>query len=88
MTVQIANEDSAFFTFGETQPGNPRYPYLEEIKRRFNQFLLAKYGTRKQLKAAWTFENQCGLEADEDPEAGAEYLHKCSKCNRCVHGYR
>lgn len=71
MTVQIANEDSAFFTFGEIQPGNPRYPYLEEIKRRFNQFLLAKYGTRKQLKAAWTFENQCGLEADEDPEAGS-----------------
>ena len=25
---------------------------------------------------------------DGDPEAGAEYLHKCSKCNRCVHGYR
>lgn len=68
VTVQIANEDSAFFTFGDIGEDDSRFPYVTEVKERFNRFLLAKYASRKNLEEAWTFEGVCGLEAEEDPE--------------------
>ena len=71
MTIQIANEDSAFFTFKEITPENSRYPYVDEIKHRFNYFLKAKYGSEEQLKAAWTFEDQSGLSENENLELGS-----------------
>lgn len=75
MTIQIANEDSAFFTFKEITPENSRYPYVDEIKHRFNYFLKAKYGSEEQLKAAWTFEDQSGLSENENLELGSVKYH-------------
>lgn len=68
VTVQIANEDSAFFTFQKITQKDARFPYLMEIQEQFNRFLLAKYDSRENLEKAWTFEDSCGLASDEDPE--------------------
>ena len=70
MTIQIINEDSVFY---ESYIGRDRKgaePYWEELRRRFNHFLLVKYDTRENLAKAWTFEDQCALGPDEDPVKG------------------
>lgn len=70
MTVQINNEDSAIKGTMDSD-GNPAMqPYRDEVRRRWNAFLLSKYGDRKHLAAAWTFEDKCALAEDEDPEEG------------------
>lgn len=70
MTVQINNEDSAIKGTMETDPRPEMQPYRDEVQQRFNQFLLAKYGTRERLKQAWTFEGICALGEEEDPVYG------------------
>jgi hypothetical protein len=67
--VQIMNEDGIFWYEGRDQIGLPSY--RAELTKRFNQYLLAKYGSRKALDIAWTKEDgtRCLLE-DEDPEQG------------------
>ena len=70
VTVQMTNEDSAIKSTVE-QAGNPDFaPYREEIQRKFNHFLLAKYDTRKNLAKAWTADGVCALSEDEDPANG------------------
>lgn len=70
MTIQISNEESAIKGTDDTNGIPWMQPYRDERKKRFNDFLLAKYYTRKRLAEAWTFEDQCGLRDDEDPERG------------------
>lgn len=70
MTVEIANEDSAFFDNNRIR----HYPgwkyYFQEMQARYNHFLLAKYHSRENLAAAWTFEGSCALRDEESPEEG------------------
>lgn len=70
MTVQINNEDSAIKGTMDSDQRPEMQPYRDEVQKRFNQFLLAKYGTREALKEAWTFEEICALGEDEDPAFG------------------
>lgn len=69
MTIQIANEDSAF-KGNEFLDCREAAPYHEELQRKFNHFLSMKYDTREKLKKAWTYRGVCGLGEDEDPEKG------------------
>lgn len=75
MTIQICNEDSVFFDSKAAREHPAVAAYKEELQRRFNAFLLAKYDTRENLKNAWTFQkNGCsitGLEEGEDPKKGS-----------------
>lgn len=70
MTIQIANEDSVIKGTEDIKNEKGIAPYRQELQRRFNRFLLAKYDTRKNLAEAWTFNGICALGEDEDPEAG------------------
>lgn len=70
MTVQINNEDSVIKGTAEIKDLENVRPYRAELQKKFGHFLLAKYGTREKLKAAWTFEGTCALGEDEDPETG------------------
>lgn len=67
VVVQMNNEESAIKGTGETQSNPDLAPYEEEVVRKFNYFLLNKYGTREKLKKAWTVDGVCALEEDEDP---------------------
>lgn len=67
VVVQINNEDSAIKGTGEAQSNPDLVPYEEEVVRKFNYFLLNKYGTREKLKKAWTADGVCALGEDEDP---------------------
>jgi hypothetical protein len=68
--VQVMNENSIFWDEG-TRDNIGLPSYREELNRRFNWYLLAKYGSRKALDAAWTKEDGTkGLLEDEDPEKG------------------
>ncbi len=67
--VQVMNEDGIFWYEGRDEIGLPSY--RAELDRRFNNYLLAKYGSRKALDRAWTKEDGTrGLLEDEDPEKG------------------
>lgn len=70
VTVQINNEDTAIKGNMGADAGEEMRPYREEVQRRFNDFLLAKYHTREKLAAAWTKDAVCALGADEDPAQG------------------
>ncbi len=70
MTIQIANEDSVIKGTEDIKNEKGVAPYRQELQRRFNRFLLAKYDTRKNLAEAWTFNGVCALGEEEDPEAG------------------
>jgi hypothetical protein len=70
MTIQIANEDSVIKGTDDVKNEKGIAPYRQELQRRFNRFLLAKYDTRKNLAEAWTFNGVCALGEEEDPEAG------------------
>lgn len=70
MTIQVVNEDSIFRGTEDIKDEKSIVPYRNELQRRFNHFLLAKYDTRKNLAKAWTFQGVCALGEDEDPEAG------------------
>lgn len=68
ITIQISNEES-FIKGTEDTNGLPEMePYRRERQERFNTFLRMKYHTRKRLAEAWTFEGQCALGEEEDPE--------------------
>lgn len=67
ITVQMTNEESAI---KGTDTSESMKPYMDEVQRRFNDFLLMKYHTRERLKEAWTLDGVCALEEDEDPDAG------------------
>lgn len=67
VTVQINNEESAI---KGTDSGEQMKPYLDEVQRRFNNYLLMKYDTRDRLKEAWTHEGICALGDEEDPVQG------------------
>lgn len=70
ITVQINNEDSAIKgNMGADQSENMK-PYRDEVSKRFGTFLLMKYQSRDNLKAAWTKDGICALGDDEDPAAG------------------
>ena len=68
--VQVMNENSVFWDEG-CRDGTGLPSYMKELDRRFNNYLLAKYSSRKALDAAWTKDDgiHCLLE-DEDPEKG------------------
>ena len=53
VTVQINNEDTAIKGNMGADAAEEMRPYREEVQRRFNDFLLAKYHTREKLAAAW-----------------------------------
>jgi hypothetical protein len=65
--VQLLNENGIFWTNGEAQIPS----YKEELDKKWNQWLLNKYKTRKDLDEAWTKEDGIkGLAPDEDPLIG------------------
>lgn len=74
MTIQINNEDSIFRGTEDIKDEKGIVPYRQELQRRFNRFLLAKYDTKKNLAAAWTFNGECALGEEEDPEAGTVFF--------------
>lgn len=68
--VQINNEESAINGTMATDGREDMQPYREEVQKKFNHFLLMKYGSRQQLKKAWTKDGICALGEDEDPAQG------------------
>lgn len=74
MTVELANEDSAFFDNNRIRHYPGWKSYFQEMQDRFNHFLLMKYHSRGELEKAWTFEGQCALGEQEDPEKGSVEL--------------
>jgi hypothetical protein len=51
-------------------------PYLEELQRRWNFWLRAKYEDTEGLRSAWTdWQGACFLESDESLEQGTVTLH-------------
>lgn len=67
MTVQINNEDSAIKGTMDSDWNPEMQPYRDEVNEKWNKFLLEKYGSREELKRAWTFEGVSALKDDEDP---------------------
>lgn len=76
MTIQINNEDSVLKGTDEFSNAPEIYPYQKELRERFSHFLLLKYGSREHLRKAWTFENECALEPDEDPHTATVRMAK------------
>lgn len=70
MTIQINNEDSVIRGTSELKDIEGVIPYRKELQRKFNNYLLMKYDTRENLKKAWTFEDSCALDNEEDPILG------------------
>ena len=70
VVVQINNEESAISGTMGTDGREDMQPYRDEVQKRFNHFLLMKYGTMEQLKKAWTNGESCALRCEEDPEKG------------------
>ena len=71
VTVQVMNENSIFWDDGIRGNGTGLPSYNRELDRRFNHWLLAKYGSRKWLDEAWTKEDGTrALLEEEDPEQG------------------
>lgn len=65
--VQILNENGIFWDNAEVEAPS----YRKELDRRWNEWLLAKYGTREALDAAWTrSDGTKGLGPEEDPALG------------------
>ena len=65
--VQMNNEDSAIKGIDEVDCNPQLVPYMEEVQRRFNHFLLMKYDSREKLAKAWTSNGMCALGEDENP---------------------
>ena len=70
ITVQMNNEDSAIKGDMGADMTEQMKPYRDEVQKRFNHFLLAKYETRERMKKAWTHDGVCALGENEDPERG------------------
>jgi hypothetical protein len=70
--VETTNENSVFY-FTNMKLTLPCY--VEELRGRWNAWLVERYGDRARLAAAWTNPaGRCGLLADEDPRAGSVFL--------------
>ena len=70
--VEITNENSVFY-FQNTTLTLPCY--VEELKSRWNRWLLQKHGNRAGLAKAWTNDDGlCALLAEEDPAKGTVVL--------------
>lgn len=65
--IQMNNEDSAIKGIDEVDHNPQLLPYMEEVQRRFNHFLLMKYDSREKLARAWTSDGVCALQENEDP---------------------
>ena len=70
VTVQINNEESAIKGCPEADADPKMKPYVDEVQKKFNDFLIAKYGSREAMKQAWTKDGVCALGEDEDPVKG------------------
>lgn len=70
ITVQMNNEDSAIKGDMGADLTDQMKPYRDEVQKRFNHFLLAKYETRERMKKAWTHDGVCALGDNEDPAQG------------------
>lgn len=51
--VEITNEDSFFMWNGDEKTRAFGEPYAGELRRQWNAWLLAKYGSAEKLRAAW-----------------------------------
>jgi len=70
--VEITNENSVFY-FRNTTLTLP--VYADELRKRWNQWLLDRYGDRPGLAAAWTHATgACALLPAEDPARGTVIL--------------
>lgn len=70
ITVQMNNEDSAIKGDMGADMTEQMRPYRDEVQKRFNAFLLAKYETRERMAKAWTHDGICALGENEDPAQG------------------
>ena len=70
VVVQINNEESAISGTMGTDGREDMQPYRDEVQKRFNHFLLMKYGTREQFKKAWSKGESCAVRCEVDPEKG------------------
>lgn len=69
--VTVINEQSLFWDLKTPGPMNNAPYYNDQLKTRFNAWLLNRYGTRANLQAAWSLAaGGSALGADEDPVAG------------------
>jgi len=70
--VEITNENSVFY-FRNTTLTLP--VYVDELKARWNRWLVDRFGGRDALAKAWTnAAGQCALLPDEDPAKGSVVL--------------
>lgn len=70
--VEITNENSLFY-FHNTTLTLPCY--LEELRSRWNRWLVERYGDREALARAWTnAEGRCALLPEEDPARSSVVL--------------
>ncbi|MFQ6131637.1 MAG: hypothetical protein ACE5R4_06345 [Armatimonadota bacterium] len=68
VVLEITNENSVFY-MSNTSLTLPTY--FDDLRGRWNEWLLARYEDRDGLAAAWTnAEGECALLGDEDPAAG------------------
>jgi len=69
--VEITNENSVFYLHNTslTLPC-----YVEELRGRWNRWLVERYGSRAKLAAAWTAAGRSALLADEDPARRTVHL--------------
>ncbi|MCX6360364.1 MAG: beta-galactosidase [Armatimonadetes bacterium] len=49
-------------------------PYAEALQRRWNGWLLARYGSRARMRSAWAADGSAALAAGEDPALGSVRL--------------
>jgi hypothetical protein len=71
--IETTNENSVFYFFQMSGLSLPHY--RDELQRRWNRWLLSRYGGRATLAKAWTDgEGRCALQADEDLAAATVAL--------------
>ncbi len=67
--VETTNENSVFYFFQMSGLSLPHY--REELQRRWNRWLVSRYGGRAALAKAWTDGGgHCALQSSEDPAGG------------------
>ncbi len=68
--VEITNENSIFYFWRQQDLSRPHY--RAELAKRWNSWLVGRYGARATLAEAWTDETGwCALGGEEDPAAGS-----------------